>query len=181
MFFNIFGRKRLKEKTLAANFVNTCLGSVDEGFKHIAGLINDSPEFVESPNISENDDSKFILIVIAGNLMEIPKHIEAYSDDRLIDEIIVIFSEVFERDKLELKDKISEYQSYMKRVNHPSKNTLYAMSKAVFFQYGLSQFQEEYFKEHNCPNPMFLKRLDEAMEVFLYDWESIPENYSLIR
>lgn len=155
--------------------------SIDEGFKHVAGLINESPEFVETPNISDNDDSKFTLIVIAGNLLEIPRYIEAYRDDRLIDEIIEIFAEIFGKDKLELKDKISEYQSYMKRANHPSKNTLYAMSKAVFFQYGLSKFQEEYFKEHNCPNPMFLKRLDEAMYVFLYDWKSIRENYSLVR
>src|SRR5690606_10129407 len=134
-----------------------------------------------SPNISEKNDSKFALIVIAANLMEIPNYVEAYRDERLIDEIIEILAEAFGKDKLELKDKIIEYQSFMKRVNHPSKSTLYTMSKSVFFQYGLSTFQEEYFKEHNCPNPMVLKRLDEAMEVFLYDWESISENYSLTR
>lgn len=181
MFLNIFGKKRLKEKTLAANFVATCLGTIDEGFKHVAGLINEAPEFIQSPGISENDDNKFILIVIAANLIEIPKHIEAYKDERLIDAIVQQFSEVFSKDSLEFKEKISEYQSYMKKVNHPSKNTLYAMSKTVFHKYGLSKYQEEYFKEHNCPNPMFLKRLDEAMEVFLYDWKSIPEKYSLAR
>ena len=181
MFLNIFGKKRLKEKTLAANFVDACLESIDEGFKHVAGLINESPEFVSSPNVSEKDHSKFTLIVIAGNLLELPKHFEAYTDDRLMDAIYSAFAEVFGRDKLEFKEKIAGYQSYMKRVNHPSKNTLYAMSKAMFFQYDLSKFQEQYFREHNCPNPMFLKRLDEAMEIFIYDWKSVSENYNLVR
>lgn len=170
----------MKEKNLAANFVNASLEAVDKGFPLVVGLINDSPEFKSSPQLSEKDDSRFLLIVLAANLREIPKHLEAHQDNRLIADILQLLSEVFNTPKDELEMVLREYQSYLKRVNHPSNNTLYAMSKAVFYKYKLGSFQEEYFKHLNSPNPMFLKRLDDAMSNFLYDWEAVRESYTLV-
>ena len=82
-----------------------------------------------------------------------------------------------EFDKLE--GILREYQSYLGRVNHPSNNNLYAMSKAVFFKYELGQYQEDYFRNMNAPNPLFLKRLDEAMELYMFNWAQTTVDYNL--
>ena len=180
MFTKIFGKKKLKEDKLANIFVNSILQTVEECFSDIIGIIKESPEFVNTPEIETNQDSKFLLIVIAANLKEIPRHLEAHQDNRVINLIITKLSGVFgvEFDKLE--GTLREYQSYLSRVNHPSNNNLYAMSKAVFFKYDLGQYQEDYFKNMNSPNPLFLKRLDEAMKLFLFNWAETRENHQLV-
>jgi hypothetical protein len=53
------------------------------------------------------------------------------------------------------------------------------MSKAVFFKYDLGKHQEAYFRKLNAPNPLFLKRLDDVMENFIWDWDHLKENYNL--
>src|SRR5690606_6533666 len=79
-----------------------------------------------------------------------------------------------------LKETIAKYQSWMSRINHPSKNTLYAMSKGVFFKYDLNRFQKDYFRNMNTPNPIFLKRLDEVMAQFIFNWAEIRESYRVV-
>jgi|TARA_B110000503_G_C7170283_1_gene423913 hypothetical protein len=180
MFTKIFGKKKLKEDKLANIFVNSILQTVEECFSDIVGIIKESPEFVNTPEIETNHDSKFLLIVIAANLKEIPRHLESHQDNRVINLIITKLSGVFgvEFDKLE--GTLREYQSYLSRVNHPSNNNLYAMSKAVFFKYDLGQYQEDYFKNMNSPNPLFLKRLDEAMKLFLFNWAETKESHHIV-
>jgi hypothetical protein len=156
------------------------LKTVDEGFPLIAGIINEAPEFVTSPNINPEKSDKFLLIVIATNLQLIPEYFNNYQDNRLIDLIIEKFSKVFEVEIPELKKVIKEYQGYLSRVNLPSKNPKYAMSKGIFYKYELNEFQEEYFKNMKSPNPMFLKRLDEAMDIFIWDWESFKDKYQVV-
>ena len=68
----------------------------------------------------------------------------------------------------------------MNRMNMPSKNVHYAMSKAVFDRYKLNQFQEEYFRNLNTPNPIFLKRTDDIMENFIWDWQEIKDKYRFV-
>lgn len=179
MFTKIFGKKKLKEDTLANIFVNSTLKTVDEGFADIVGLIEDSPEFVIKPELDVKSDSKFLLIVLAANLKEIPKHLPAHQDNRLINHIITKLTEVFNVEFYQLESVLRDYQSYLGRVNHPSQNNLYAMSKALFFKYELGQYQEEYFKRMNSPNPMFLKRMDEAMKLFLFNWEKMVDDYQI--
>lgn len=180
MFTKIFGKKKLKEDKLANIFVNTTLQTVETGFADIVGLIKDSPEFIATPDIDAEDDSKFMLIVIAANLKEIPRHLEAHQDNRMINLIITKLSAVFDVEFDKLEGILREYQSYLGRVNHPSNNNLYAMSKALFFKYELGQYQEDYFRNMNAPNPLFLKRLDEAMGIFLFNWEESRNDYQLI-
>ncbi|MAC94087.1 MAG: hypothetical protein CMC96_01165 [Flavobacteriales bacterium] len=179
MFTKIFGKKKLKEDTLANIFVNSTLKTVDEGFADIVGLIEDSPEFVTKPKLDVKSDSKFLLIVLAANLKEIPKHLPAHQDNRLINHIITKLTEVFNVEFNQLESVLRDYQSYLGRVNHPSQNNLYAMSKALFFKYELGQYQEEYFEKMNSPNPMFLKRMDEAMKLFLFNWEKMVDDYQI--
>lgn len=180
MFTKIFGKKKLKEDKLANIFVNSVIQTVDDGFSDIVGLIQESPEFVQPPEISLDNDSKFLLIVLAANLKEIPKHLEAHQDNRMINLIISKLSGVFDLDFDKLEGILREYQSYLGRVNHPSNNNLYAMSKAVFFKYELGKYQEDYFKKVNAPNPLFLKRLDEAMKLFLFNWATTKNEYQIV-
>lgn len=178
--FKIFGKKKLKEDSLANIFINTIIEVVDNGFDEVAGLINDAPEFLSSPQISSEDNSKFTLIVLAANLKEIPNQFDAHQDDRLVNSIVKKLSEVYKIDFIEMEHSLRDYQQYLGKVNHPSKNAVYAMSKALFFKYELGQHQEEHFRKLNAPNPLFLKRIDVAMEMFLFDWEEIKEKYQIV-
>ncbi len=180
MFTKIFGKKKLKEDKLANIFVNATLDAVEKGFHDIIGLVKDSPEFISEPKIDENEDSKFMLIVLAANLKEIPKHLPAHQDNRMINLIITKLSGVFDVDFDKLEGILRDYQSYLGRVNHPSNNNLYAMSKALFFKYDLGQYQEEYFRNMNAPNPLLLKRLDEAMSLFLFNWGDTKEEFQIV-
>lgn len=179
-FTNIFGKKKLKEDTLANVFVNTTLELVENSFGDIVGLIKDSPEFIVPAEINENDDSKFMLIVLAANLKEIPKHLDAHQDNRIINLIITKLAAVYNVEFDKLESILRDYQSYLSRVNLPSQNNLYAMSKAIFFKYNLGQYQEEYFRNMNVPNPLFLKRMDEAMQLFLFNWKEKNEAFHII-
>jgi hypothetical protein len=180
MLTKIFGKKKLKEDKLANIFVNSTLKAVEDGFPDVVGLVKDSPEFIVEPKMSVENDSKFMLIVLAANLKEIPRHLSAHQDNRLINLIITKLSSVFDVEFDKLEGILRDYQSYLSRVNHPSNNNLYAMSKALFFKYELGQYQEDYFRNMNAPNPLFLKRLDEAMGLFLYNWEQVQKEYQLI-
>ena len=180
MFTKIFGKKKLKEDKLANIFVNSILQAVDDGFSDIVGLIKESPEFINAPEIDTENDSKFLLIILSANLKEIPKHLEAHQDNRLINMIITKLCGVFDVNFDKLEGILREYQSYLSRVNHPSNNNLYAMSKAVFFKYELGQYQADYFKNMNVPNPLFLKRLDEAMKLFLFNWAATKADFQIV-
>jgi len=177
--FKIFGKKKLKEDVVASILVNTILDTVEKGFPVVAGIINDAPEFTSNPNISEKDLNKFLLIVIAGNLQYIPQQLRNNQDDRMISLVIDELSKVFNISVEALNKIIREYQTYISKVNHPSKNILYGMSKAVFYKYNLSNHQDEYFKNMRSPNPMFLKRMDEALENFVWNWESFQDKYQI--
>ncbi|MEQ8910577.1 MAG: hypothetical protein RIC95_15380 [Vicingaceae bacterium] len=180
MFTKIFGKKKLKEDKLANIFVNSTLQAVEDGFQDIVGMIKESPEFVSTPQVDAENDSKFLLIVIAANLKEIPRHLSAHQDNRMINLVLTKLAAVFDVDFDKLEGILREYQSYLSRVNHPSNNNLYAMSKAVFYKYELGQYQEDYFKNMNAPNPMFLKRLDEAMQLFMYDWQQTNDEFQIV-
>ena len=51
------------------------------------------------------------------------------------------------------------------------------MSKAVFFKYKLGQYQDAYFSQLNAPSPILLKRMDNVMENFLWDWDTFFDKY----
>lgn len=178
--FAIFGKKKIKENLVANIFVNSILDTIDNGFPEVVGIINDSPEFVSSPNIDSTNSDCFTLIVIAANISFIPDHLHNSKDDRVTNLILSKLSNVFDVEEDKFTRVIKNYTKYLNKVNHPSKNMLYAMSKAIFGKYQLNEFQDEYFKNMCSPNPMFLKRLDEAMENFVWNWEAFNQKYQIV-
>jgi len=177
--FTIFKKKKLTEDQLANFFVNSILNLVEEGFQDVVEIINNDPEFAKTPNISKEDYDKFLLVVIAGNIKLMSDHFDSVKDVRITEKIYRKLGAALSVEPLTLKETIAKYQSWMSRINHPSKNTRYAMSKGVFFKYELNQFQSDYFRNMNTPNPIFLKRLDEVINQFLFNWNDIKENYRI--
>ena len=168
----LFGKKKYTEDTLANVFVNSIIASVDEGFEDIALLIKNDPEFETRPTFSNTDSDRFLLTVLVGNLNYLSRYFSAVEEEALKRSIIRKFAVVFGTTYEEFKEFVAEYENFMWRVNHPSKNILYGMSKTMFYKYNLSQFQDAYFRNMKVPSPILLKRMDDMMENYVWDWDA---------
>lgn len=176
---SLIGKKKVTHQKLANIFVNSILEVVENGFKEVAELINEDISFEKRPHLSTTSYEHFLMIVIVGNMKYLSSHFETDQIGMIEESIKEKFSEVFELSKSEFEKLLKDYESFISRVNHPSKNTLYGMSKAVFHKYELYKYQEDHFKSLKTPNPIFLKRLDEVMDNFLWDWEAFSRKYKL--
>ncbi len=172
-------KRRLSDNQVANVFVNALLEVVDNGFKEVAALINDDAAFVASPNITPEQDGEFALIVIVGNLSYLESTFEADQAFRVEKLIFEKLGTLYGMSEIEFTKLVREYQSFMTRVNHPSKNMVYAMSKAIFHKYNLNEFQDTYFKRLTAPNPLFLKRMDEVVGNFIWNWDSFFKKYKI--
>ena len=178
--FGIFFKKKITEEKLVDYFVFSTVKMVDEAFEDVAEIICSDPEFVTTPIISKAQADPFLWIVITANIKFIPRYFNDYQDIRLLDDANRKFARILDVPLDVFKEEINKYNALFSRLNHPSKNTVYAMSKAVFNKYHLAQYQNEYFKKMDTPNPIFLKRLNEVMEEFIFDWEQIIDDYKVI-
>lgn len=176
----LFGRKKLAEEKVAHLFVNAMETLIDEGFEQVLGLINDSPEFLQPPNVDKENSGPFTMVVLAGNLQIIPKYFDAGQEKRIIQLIFRELAERHDRNASDLAKQVNEMRKFMMRKNHPSKSVSNAMAKALFCRYGLNQYQERYFKSLDSPNPIFIQRLKDAMENFLWNWEAFQEKYKVV-
>lgn len=176
----LFGKKKLTEEQVANVFINAVQSLIDSGFDDMAGLINDSPEFMSRPSIGEDDLGAFTLVVLAGNLYSIPQHFEAGQDKRITEHILEKFAAVYELDKMELAKMVGETRKLMSRKNHPSKNVPTGMAKVLFCRYGLNKYQDDYFKNLDVPNPIFIQRLKEALDTFIWDWTPLLQKYKVV-
>lgn len=172
-----FLKKKLTEDQISTIFVNGIFDVIDRGFETVCDCINEDPSFVSPPSVLPQNIHDFALIVITANIIEMERLFEGHTGTRIIHLVQEKLAASYSMDSLELRQLIQEYKQFMKRVNVPSKTTLYAMSKAVFHKYELNEFQDEYFKRVNSPNPVLLKRLDELLIHFLWNWESFFKKY----
>ncbi|MGB6037328.1 MAG: hypothetical protein WBG42_13730 [Cryomorphaceae bacterium] len=177
----LFGKKKLTEEKAAHIFVNGVQQLIDEGFEDVVGLINDSPEFLSQPNLTPEDSGSFTVIVLAGNLQVIPRFFEGGQDRRITEHILEKFANLYETDKMKLAQMVSETRNLMMRKNHPSKSVTNAMARTVFCRYELNQYQEKYFRSLDSPNPILIQRLKEAMENFLWNWDTLLEKYKVVQ
>jgi len=177
MLATLFGKKKLTEDKAANIFVNSLIQVVENSFPDIVDNIKSDGEFIKTPLISKTDSDKFLMIVLAGNLKYLSRYLSSAEEIILTAKIIEKFGIVFGLSYAEMKAIVDEYSGFIHRVNHPSRNTLYGMSKAVFFKYKLGQYQDEYFSQLNAPSPILLKRMDNVMENFLWDWDMFFDKY----
>ncbi len=177
--FNLLRKKKVDEDKIANIVVNSIFDSVDKTFHDVAAMINDDPAFEESPNLSSEDSEYFLFIVICGNINNLYKHFTVEQASKIETKIIEKLSVIFEKEFLQVERYLGKFQSYISSINKPSKNFLYGMSKALFYKYDLNKYQDEYFRKMRTPNPIFLKRMDEVMDRFLWDWGNFSEKYKV--
>lgn len=172
-------RKKITDEQFAKMFVSLVLDSTERGFTDVAHIINEDNSFVKPPQIDPEDDGKFTLIVMAGNIKLLEKYFDHTKLIYISDLIYKELAPVYDFTPEQMKTALNQYSSFMTRINHPSKNTLYAMSKAVFYKYELCANQDEYFRNMQCPNPLFLKRMDEIMEKFILNWDAYFKKFKM--
>jgi hypothetical protein len=172
-------KKKLSDNQVANIFVNALFDVIEKGFKEVAHLINEDPVFVKSPNIDITQDEEFSMIILVGNLSFLESTFDPEQATAVEKLILEKLAKIYNTTEEEFSKLIKEYQSYMSRKNHPSKNMIYAMSKAIFHKYKLNDFQDEYFKRMQAPNPLFLKRMDEVVQNFIWDWDAFFKRYKM--
>ncbi len=172
-------RKKIDQHKLANIFVNSLIEVVENGHPDIIEMIKDDQAFVIEPEVSNKMLNQFLLIVTVGNLEFLKQSFDGYDVDAIEQEIIEKFASVFDISPQRFKNLLKETKAYIDRHNYPSRNILYGMSKAIFFKYELNQYQESYFKSMNTPNPLFLKRLDELLINFMWDWDVFLRRFKL--
>lgn len=172
-------KKKLSDDQVANIFVNALLDVVDNGFKEVAELINEDVAFVRSPEINSKHTGEFALIIIVGNLSYLESTFESDQAERVEQIIFQKLGRMYDMSADEFQQLVREYQSFISRINHPSKNMVYGMSKAVFEKYKLNDFQDDYFRRMQAPNPLFLKRMDEVISNFLWDWDAFFKKYKI--
>ncbi|RFC54671.1 hypothetical protein [Brumimicrobium aurantiacum] len=176
---NTLFRKKVSDEQLANVFVNGVLGVIDKGFEEVKFIMEEDPAFQKKPNLSNASDGHFAMIVIVGNLKSLGDSFSSKKLSTLEPLIYEKIADAFEMTVSELEEHVKDYSSFMSRVNHPSKVTLYSMSKSMFYKYKLNDSQDDYFKSMDSPNPLFLKRMDEIMKNFLWNWEAFFKRYKI--
>jgi hypothetical protein len=172
-------KKKVSEEKVAELFVNIVFNAVDSGFADVAELINNDINLVERPSIGKDDMDDFLKIVIAGNYRLLDNHFTDGQEDRIRPMVIARLAKIFEVSEEEMLRDIEETLSFFQKINFPSKNIHYAMSKAVFYRYGLARYQKEYFRNLTSPDPIFLKHIDEIIEQFIINWDTFTEKYKI--
>lgn len=178
MFGTLF-KKKISEEKLINYFVVSTVKMVDDAFEDVSEIICADQEFKFKPQIDKNNIDPFLWIVVTGNLSYIPRFFNNYQDIRLLDEANRKFAQTLDVPIDEFKAKVKTTHQKFKAINRPSKNTLYAMSKMFFAAYELGQYQDDYFKNMNAPNPIILKHMNELMETFLFNWEEFVDKYKI--
>ena len=84
----IFKRQKVQVQELATQFVDAFLPTVYDGFPEVAAIINESNEFVESPNISSQDFDRFLLICLAANTKAIQQYFSSRYDQAIIRNVL---------------------------------------------------------------------------------------------
>ena len=176
----LFGKKKVDVDKLSNILLNFMVKFADQAYPDMEEIIKKSQEFACIPEIdSEEGKNHFLIICIVGNMSTASLFLSASVHEKLKDKTTQKAANLFDIEKDELSQVLKDYKQFMKRVNHPSKNTIYAMSKGIFHKLNLNQFQEEYFKEQNAPNPMFQKRIDEVMTQSIFNWETFLNKHKI--
>jgi len=172
-------RKKTDTNKLSNIFVNSLIEVVENGFQDVIEMINDDAVFVTEPVIPSNAKQQFLLILIVGNLEFLREGFEDYDIEDIELAIVQKFANIYGKSESEFSSLLTKTTEYIAHYNFPSKNILYGMSKAIFRKFNLSEHQESYFKTQNTPNPLFIKRMDEVLINFIWDWAVFLKKYKL--
>ena len=170
----------MSDDQVATLFVNAMLETVEQSWPEVVSFINEHPCFERPPELDPKDFGRFLMIVVAANLQMIPKHFDNGIDRRIVERICFRFGQTLDLQPEFFIKKVKQYRAFMKQMNHPSKNTVRAMSRSLFYKYQLAQFQEPYFRDMNVPDPTVQRELKELMSHFIWDWEAFSDSYRVV-
>lgn len=173
-------KKKVEEEKVAELFVNIVFNSVDASFADVADLLNNDVNLLSPAQVNPENQDEFLLIVLAGNYQLLDNYFFEGQEDRIRELTIEKLAAIYGVDQVAMRNAINNTIAYFRKINYPSKNIHYAMSKAVFFKYGLNDFQKDYFKNINAPDPILLKNIDEIVEQFIIKWDTFTEKYRII-
>lgn len=173
-------KKKVAEEKVAELFVNIAFNAVDNSFADVAELLNNDVNLISQANIDPENQDEFLLIVVAGNFKLLDDYFFEGQEDRIKELTVEKLASVYGVDMVTMRTAINNTLNYFRKINYPSKNTHYAMSRAVFHKYGLNDFQKDYFRNLNAPDPILLKNIDEIMEQFIIKWDTFTEKYRII-
>jgi hypothetical protein len=176
---NIFGKRKIKSDKLANILVNYIIEVTEKGYDGVEALIETSPEFVVKPETNPEGTKNFLLVVFVGNISFVSRYFDQDVEDAIKEHCFKVLADTFTTDAGTLKGLYKDYKSFMVKVNHPSKNMLYAMSKGLFHKLELNDYQEDFFKSQNVPNPMFIKKLDEIMAQTIFHWDEFLSKHKV--
>ena len=179
MFSTLIGKKKMTEEALANLLVEGTLKTSELIFKEVVDYVNECPHFERNPELQTENDLDFILTVFTCNISRIPNYLNNGQEKRVAHAVLKKLSYALYMDVRELSTRVKECKSLMKRLNHPSKNLIYAMPKAIFSLYGLNEFQQSYFKDLNSPNPLYLKEMNLMLDHLVWDWDFLTEEYRI--
>jgi hypothetical protein len=120
--FSTLTKRKLTDNQVANVFINAIFDSVDNGFTEVSSMINEDTAFVQSPAIPAENNGEFGMIVLVGNLSFLESTFEADQAERVENIIFEKVSKMYEMDIISFRSLVREYQSFIMRVNHPSKN-----------------------------------------------------------
>jgi hypothetical protein len=173
MFGTLIGKKRMTEQTLAKVLVSGSLRICDAVYPEIAEYMEECPHFETEPDLPQGADIDFIITVFTCNITRVPQALGHGQDKRVAQHIIQQMARSLDMDLGDLTKRIQSAKSLMKRLNHPSKNLIYAMPKALFSMYGLNDHQQAYFRGLNSPNPLYLKEMNQMLDHLVWNWDFI--------
>jgi hypothetical protein len=172
-------KKKVSEEKVAELFVNIIFNAVDTSFADVAELLNNDLNLLSKAKVDPDNQDDFLMIVIAGNFYLLDNYFFEGQEDRIRQLTIEKLAAIYGVDTVTMRSAIETMLSYFGKINYPSKNTHYAMSRAVFFKYGLNDFQKDYFRNLNTPDPILLKNIDEIMEQFIIKWDTFTEKFRI--
>lgn len=172
-------KKKVAEEKVAELFVNIVFNSVDASFSEVAELLNNDLNLVSKANVNPDDQDEFLMIVITGNYLLLDDYFFEGQEERIRELTLVKLAAIYGIEVSAVKSAIDNTNALFKKLNYPSKNTHYAMSRAVFHRYKLNGFQKDYFKNLNTPDPILLKNIDEIMEQFIIKWDTFTDKYKI--
>jgi hypothetical protein len=172
-------KRKLSNEQVANIFVNGIMDAVNNGFREVVGLINDDTVFTKSPQIHPEQDGEFTMIILIGNLVLLENTLEPHIATQVEKLVLSKMATLYGMSEQEFLLLVKEYREFINRVKHPSKRLLFGLAKAVFYKYNLTSFQDEYFTRMQTPNPLFLKRLEQIIDNFLWDWDVVMKKYKI--
>lgn len=182
MLSGLFGKKKIKKEKAVEIYVDTIFDVIERGFPEIADFINEEKQFSKSPQIGKDDFEWFTYIIFGGNVLNLQDHFDAVTADDLK---LLIIREVAERytkrDQHIAEEIILEYEKFLQEIQGKTKNVVKTISLALFHKFELNDYQDEHYQRLNAPNPVFLKELNEMMELFVWNWEDFLQKYRIAR